>query len=113
MKLARYNNSIERSFTGNHTEKMDFDNLLMLTIVISLLLLIVQRTEPSRRLWVMFIMIIPAILLRNLIRYRNIEKEGWVALGIALLFNFLFWALVGKYNPVHSSDEIQVLGLDD
>jgi hypothetical protein len=32
---------------------------------------------------------------------------------VALVVNFLFWLLIGRYNPVGSSEDIQVLGLDD
>jgi hypothetical protein len=92
---------------------MDLGYLALLTITMSILLMMIQRTESRRRLLVAALLIVPAILLRNFINYREIRTEGWVALGLALLFNFLFWALIGRYNPVHSSDEIQVLGMDD
>ncbi len=39
--------------------------------------------------------------------------EALVGLLIATVFNGLFWLLIGRYNPVHSSDEIRVLGMDD
>jgi hypothetical protein len=92
---------------------MDLGYLALLTITMSILLMMIQRTESRRRLLVAVLLIVPAILLRNFINYREIQTEGWVALGLALLLNFLFWVLIGRYNPVHSSDEIQVLGMDD
>jgi hypothetical protein len=44
---------------------------------------------------------------------RQAWGEAFVALLIALFFNLLFWVLIGRYNPVGSSDNIRVLGLDD
>lgn len=92
---------------------MNLEYFAIFTITISLLLLLVQRTERQKRRIVIYTMIIPAILLRNLAVYRNVEVEAWTALWVALFLNFLFWAFVGRRNPVPSSDEIQVLGLDD
>jgi hypothetical protein len=37
----------------------------------------------------------------------------WVALVIALALNGLFWVFIGRYNPPGSSEEIDVIGLDD
>jgi hypothetical protein len=31
----------------------------------------------------------------------------------AVVVSFLFWLLVGRYNPVGTSDDIHVLGMDD
>lgn len=92
---------------------MNTEYLLTFTVLIGLLLLIMQRTEAKRRLMVMLLLLIPAILIRNWINYRDLEREGWVALGIALVLNLAFWWLIGRYNPVGSSDDIQVLGMDD
>lgn len=92
---------------------MNIEYLLIFTLLISLLLLIIQRTERSKRFLVITVMVIPAILIRNWVVYREMESEGIVALALAILLNFLFWWLVGRYNPVGSSDSIEVLGLDD
>ncbi|NJL55293.1 hypothetical protein HC928_08990 [bacterium] len=92
---------------------MNIEYLVIFTLLLSLLMLMIQRTEAKRRLLVTLMLLIPAILIRNWINYRDLEREGWVALGIALALNFLFWWLIGRYNPVGSSDEIQVLGMDD
>jgi len=37
-----------------------------------------------------------------------------VVLALALVLNLLFWLLIGRYNPVASSDKnIRVIGMDD
>ena len=92
---------------------MDLRYLLILTVLIGFLLLLIQRTEPKSRRLVAALTIVPGIFIRNFILYREIETEGWLALLLALLLNFAFWVLIGRYNPVASSDEIKVLGLDD
>ena len=92
---------------------MNIEHLLGLTVLLTALLLIIQRTESRKRLIVAGTMIIVFVLVRNWIVYRHAEKEGWMALGIALFLNLLFWILIGRYNPVKSSNEIKVLGLDD
>lgn len=92
---------------------MDGQYLLILTILISFLLLLIQRTEPQKRFKVILIMLVVVVLIRNWVRYREIQREAIAALIIALIINFLFWWLIGRYNPVTSSDNIQVLGMDD
>jgi phosphoglycerol transferase MdoB-like AlkP superfamily enzyme len=94
---------------------MQGDYVLILTILFTLLLFVIQRTERKYRLWVIVLTLLTAgTLLRNFVIYRQLESEGWLALGIALFLNFLFWLLIGRYNPVGSSDKnIQVLGMDD
>ncbi len=82
-----------------------------LAVVIAILMLLVQRTEPSRRRFVFIIGLVVAELVRRYIVYRGWEQEGWWALGAALLANLLFWILVGRSNPPRSSaEEIEVLG---
>lgn len=94
---------------------MQGDYLLILTLMFTGLIFLIQRTEAKYRLPVTLLLIFTAgILLRNFVVYRQVEREGWTALGIALLLNFCFWLFIGRYNPVGSSDEnIQVLGMDD
>lgn len=92
---------------------MDLQYLLILTGLIGFLFLLIQRSEPKSRRLVLVLTIIPGIFIRNFILYRDIETEGWLSLALALFLNFMFWVLIGRYNPVTSSDEIKVLGLDD
>ncbi len=92
---------------------MDTNYLIFFTIIMSFLLFLFQRTESKKRITVLIVMAIPALLIRNWIVFRDLESEGIIALFIALLLNFFFWVLIGRYNPVGSSDDIQVLGMDD
>lgn len=92
---------------------MDIQYFASFLVFISLLLMLIQRTEPTKRRLVIFVMIIPAILLRNFAVYREVETEAWIALGASIALNVLFWLFIGRYNPPRSSDSIQVLGMDD
>ena len=116
---------------------MDIGILLLLTGFISAMLFIVQRSEAKRRLLVIVIMLIPAELIRRYVfyasrtavvtpfadlpgsiafqhaLYRSVHREAWGALVLALVLNFAFWLFIGRYNPVHSSDEIRVIGMDE
>ncbi len=92
---------------------MDWGAFFTFTLLISLLVFLTQRAEAKRRFAVALMMLIPGILLRNLAVYREVEREAWFALVAALFLNFMFWALIGRYNPVPNSDEMRVLGMDD
>jgi uncharacterized protein involved in response to NO len=87
--------------------------LALLTVFISFMLFLIQRAEAKRRLFVAVVMLVIAELIRRYVFYRNVHTEAWIALVIALILNVGFYLFVGRYNPVHSSEEIQVIGLDD
>jgi len=97
----------------NEVSQVNVGTLVLLAIAFTLMLLLVQRAEAKRRLVVAVIMLVPAELLRRYVFYRDVHTEAWIALIFALVFNAAFWLLIGRYNPVHSSDEIQVIGMDD
>lgn len=85
----------------------------MLTLIIGFMLFVVQRAEPKRRLIVAIGMLLGGELIRRYVWYRDVHSEALFALVAAILLNALFWLLIGRYNPVGSSDQIQVLGMDD
>ena len=92
---------------------MDLGHLIGISLLLAGLFLIIQRAEAKRRILVIMTMSIVFILIRWWIVFRGVEREGWAGLFIALILNVLFWVFIGRYNPVGSSDEIKVLGLDD
>ena len=94
---------------------MQTEYVILLTLFISGMLLIVQRSERKyRRVVFLLFMLSAGLLLRDFVISRQIEREGYTALALSLVINFLFWLLIGRYNPVGSSDSnIQVLGMDD
>jgi hypothetical protein len=92
---------------------MDVGITALLTVVMGAMMFFVQRAEPKRRLLVAVVFLVGAELIRRYVWYKELHTEAWVALGVALLINFLFWLFIGRYNPVGSSDRIQVIGMDD
>jgi hypothetical protein len=92
---------------------MDIGALILLTLTISILIFIIQRTETRRRLVVALIMAGIGLLVRSYANYRGLHTEALLALILAVIINILYWAIFGRYNPPGSSDDIQVLGMDD
>jgi cellulose synthase/poly-beta-1,6-N-acetylglucosamine synthase-like glycosyltransferase len=92
---------------------MDTSYVLLLTAAFTMMFFLIQRTERQKRVIVILISLVAFELIRRFIWYRDIHHEAWLALFIALLLNFLFWLFIGRYNPVGTSDDIQVLGMDD
>jgi len=92
---------------------MQIGIIILLSSVIGLMLLLVQRSERKRRVLVAIGTLLVGEVIRRYVWYREYHAEGWIALSVALVINGLFWLLIGRYNPVGSSDRIHVYGLDD
>jgi len=43
----------------------------------------------------------------------DLHEETLIGFIVGFIISGLFWALIGKYNPVGSSDDIQVVGMND
>jgi hypothetical protein len=92
---------------------MNIGALILLTLTIGLVLFLVQRTESRRRLVVALIMAGVGLLIQRYANYRALHTEALIAFILALVINLLYWVIFGRYNPPGSSDDIQVLGMDD
>lgn len=87
---------------------------LFLSGLFTLALLLIQRTEAKRRRTVIYLIAFLGLLIAYWANARALGSEFVVSLLAALLLNFLFWLLIGRYNPVGDSDKnIQVIGMDD
>lgn len=92
---------------------MNQQALIILSIVWSIIFLFIQRADPSRRKAVRnfgWFMLFPILFY---VWWRTAWLEAAVGILIALGVNLLFWALIGRYNPVSDSEDIRVLGMDD
>ncbi|MCY3945580.1 MAG: hypothetical protein OXF44_04775 [Anaerolineaceae bacterium] len=88
--------------------------ILLLTLVLGVMFFLIQRAEKRRRRLVALVMAGLAFLLWYFANFRQLGSEFTASLLLALLLNFLFWLLIGRYNPVGDSDSgIRVLGMDD
>lgn len=91
----------------------DISHFVLLLVAFTIIMLVVQRAEPRRRLVVAIVMLGVGILIQRYANYRATHTEALVAFILSVLLNFLFWLFIGRYNPPGSSDNIQVLGMDD
>jgi len=85
----------------------------LLILSFGTILFVIQRTEAKRKRIVSFVMFFVLLVLLWLINIRGAWGEAVLGLIIAAVLNFLFYVLIGRYNPVGSSDDIHVLGMDD
>lgn len=92
---------------------MDFGIFLLLTGWFSLIIFFIQRTEARKRRVIMLFMGVAAFLTIYWANYRELGGYLPGAIITACILNFLFWALIGRYNPVGTSEDIQVIGMDD
>ncbi len=93
---------------------MDWNYVALIAVTAALLLVMIQRTEPKRRrLAIFFVAVCLLVIRHNAFLKGNLHDETLVAFLIALLLSLLFWLLIGRYNPIKSEDNVQVLGMDD
>ncbi|MCY4069822.1 MAG: hypothetical protein OXG60_00835 [Chloroflexi bacterium] len=93
---------------------MDLHYLALISVLVTLLLIMVQRAEPARRRLVAgFVVICLLIIRHNTFIKDDLHDETLLAFILGLILSALFWLLVGKYNPPGTSDEIRVIGMDD
>ena len=87
--------------------------VLLLFLIFVVIFMIIQRSEAKKRRMVTILMGLFGIIVLWYISTRQIWGEALLAFFAALILNLLFWLLIGRYNPVGSSDSIRVLGMDD
>lgn len=92
---------------------MDTGYLLLLALVFGFLFILYQRTEARKRRITLLLnlLVLVVVGVNSVARERIGEMAG--GLLLALFVSWLFWLVIGRYNPVGSSDEIQVIGMDD
>jgi hypothetical protein len=92
---------------------MNGGSLVLLTLTFGLVMLLVQRAEASRRSIVLLFLVAMTVLVAWYANGSGVQREAFWGFILALVFNLLFWMFIGRYNPVGSSDNIRVLGMDD
>lgn len=93
---------------------MNVSNLVLLTLLFTLILLALQRTERRRRWLTALVLLLPSgyVIYRWAV-YRGQTRETLTALGVAFGLNLLFWLIYGRRHPPPSSDAIRVVGMDE
>jgi hypothetical protein len=92
---------------------MDVGSLLLLMLSFTVLFVMVQRAEVKRKRIVRYIVVLLILFIAWYANTTNLQREAIFGFIFAVVISFLFWLLVGRYNPVGSSDDIRVLGMDD
>jgi hypothetical protein len=92
---------------------MNSGSLILITIVFSILFVFLQRSEARRRFIVLGLVLLVGALIGQNAANRNLGFESLIGLVLGSILAFLFWLLVGRYNPVGSSDNIRVVRMDD
>ena len=93
---------------------MDWGYSGLIAITAAILLLMIQRAEPKRRRLVGFFVLLGLLLIRhNAFLKSDLHEETALAFALAAALNAVFWLLIGRYNPVESGDQIDVIGMND
>lgn len=93
---------------------MDLGYAALIAITATLLLALIQRTEKTkRRIVSAFVLICFLVMRHNAFIKDDLHTETLLGFALGVLFSGLFWLLIGQYNPVGTSDEIHVIGMDD
>lgn len=82
-------------------------------LFMTILLLLVQRSEARARRIALIFAVAVFVLMRHAAIANDQEAIAWNALLIAVAINSIFWFFVGRYNPPRQHDEITVIGMDD
>ena len=93
---------------------MDWNYIGLIALLVGLLLVMIQRTEPKRRRLAV-VLVIPALLIirQNAFLKGDLHEETLIAFVIGIALSLLFWLLIGRYNPVGRNSDVKVIGMDD
>jgi len=87
--------------------------IILLALLYGTMMFLIQRSERRRRLLVALLLILIIGVIHWYANVRDVGGQSNSAIIIAIVVNVLFWLLIGRYNPVGSSDDIRVIGMDD
>lgn len=93
---------------------MNVGNLAVLAVLTTIVLLLIQRTEPRRRWIIALILLIPTgWLITRWAIYKGQSAEALIALALGAGFNLVYWLFIGRRHPLRTSDDIRVVGMED
>lgn len=93
---------------------MDVGYIGLITIAVTVLLIMVQRTEKTKRHMTWGIVMICFLVIRhNAFLKGDFHEETLIGFICGIVLSGIFYLLVGKYNPVGTSEDIKVVGMDD
>lgn len=93
---------------------MDWNYIGLIAVLVALLLVMIQRTEPKRRRLAAIVVVPILLVIRQYAFLKgDFHEETLLALIIGIVLSGLFWLLIGRYNPVDGDSEVKVIGMDD
>jgi hypothetical protein len=92
---------------------MNWQIYITVSIILSTLFITVQRADPTKRGAIRNFMLFCLGLLGLYVALYETYREGVMGFITGLIISGLFWAVIGRYNPAGSSDDIHVIGMDD
>lgn len=93
---------------------MDFSYIGLITLAVTILLLLVQRTESTKKRITWAVVILCFLVIRhNAFLKGDFHEETLIGFICGFIFSGIFYVTIGKYNPVGTSDDIKVVGMDD
>ena len=93
---------------------MDWNYIGLISILVALLLVMIQRTEPKRRRLAAIVVIPLLLILRQYAFLKgDLHEETLIGFIMGIALAFFFWLLIGRYNPVGRDSDVKVVGMDD
>ena len=93
---------------------MDWNYIGLISILVALLLVMIQRTEPKRRRLAAIVVFPMLLILRQYAFLKgDLHEETLLGFIIGFALGFFFWLLIGRYNPVGRDSDVKVIGMDD
>lgn len=93
---------------------MDWNYTGLIAIIVMLLFVMIQRTDPKRRrLFIAFAVLCLLVIRHYTYLISDLHEETLIGFLLGVALSGAFWLLIGRYNPVTTDDEIRVMGMDD
>jgi uncharacterized membrane protein (DUF106 family) len=92
---------------------MNWGSFIVLTGWFGMMFFLIQRTETRRKRIVTVLMVFAGVLTFMWAAGQGLTGVLVAAVITSLILNLLFWILIGRYNPVGSSEDIRVIRMDD
>jgi hypothetical protein len=93
---------------------MNWQNVFLLAGGITLLTLVLLRSVPKIRRWILLLIALPtAVLIVRWANFRSAWGDLAAALGIAVAVLLLWWRVYGRHLPPPQESQIKVWTEDD
>ena len=93
---------------------MNLSSIVLFSLLFGAVILAVQRTEKKRRWWTGVFFLLPSLwFFWRWSIYNDHLGEYFIACGLSLTLNIVFWLIYGRKNPPGAKGEITVIDGED